>query len=440
MNMHMIVLHKIKDAEMLLEKRSSIYSDRPILPVVKLLAVDTLSSLLAYGKDWRKHRQLYQEGLRKSVMPSYARLQTEKVNLMLEQLLLSPQKFREHFKWVSAATVMAMTFGYEYPPGRKNDRFATLAEDIAGGVTSLFLPESTIINIFSFLRHIPPWVPGATTQKYAAEIRESLKGFKNEPFEWLKKEVAAGTAKPSMLASMLQRRGSSDELDDEIFKNALTTNYLAGVETIQSALSIAFFCIALHPEAQKRAQEEIDRVVGTDRLPTFEDRASLPYVEAVWRETLRWRPALPAGNAHASIADDEYNGYFIPKGTVVVPNIWAMTRDEEVYQDADSFLPERFLKADGTLNDDTVDYAFGFGRRICPGRAFAETEIWLAMVSILSTFNIGKAKGTDGVEIDINPDALTGGVISAPEPFACSIVPRSSRAEGLIHDAVHARL
>jgi cytochrome P450 len=83
---------------------------------------------------------------------------------------------------------------------------------------------------------------------------------------------------------------------------------------IQSALSIAFFCIALHPEAQKRAQEEIDRVVGTDRLPTFEDRASLPYVEAVWRETLRWRPALPAGNAHASIADDEYNGYFIPKG------------------------------------------------------------------------------------------------------------------------------
>ena len=65
---------------------------------------------------------------------------------------------------------------------------------------------------------------------------------------------------------------------------------------IQSALSIAFFCVALHPAAQKRAQEEIDRVVGTERLPTFEDRDSLPYVEALWRETLRWRPALPVGN------------------------------------------------------------------------------------------------------------------------------------------------
>ena len=84
---------------------------------------------------------------------------------------------------------MAMTFGYEYPPGREDDRFVKLAEDTAAGVTSLFLPESTIINIFPFLRHIPPWVPGATTQKLAADIRETFKGFKNEPFEFLKREV-----------------------------------------------------------------------------------------------------------------------------------------------------------------------------------------------------------------------------------------------------------
>ena len=170
------------------------------------LAVDNLSSLLAYGKDWRKHRQLYQEGLRKSIMPSYAQLQTEKVNLMLELLLSSPENFRERFKWydvcshnavttyndshrLSAATAMSMTFGYEYPPGQKHDRFVKLAEDTAAGVTSLFLPESTIINIFPFLRHIPPWVPGATTQKLAAEIRETFKVFKNEPFGFLKREM-----------------------------------------------------------------------------------------------------------------------------------------------------------------------------------------------------------------------------------------------------------
>ena len=98
--------------------------------------------------------------------------------------MIAPLSYR-----LSAATVMAMTFGYEYPPERKNDRFVKLAEDTAAGVTSLFLPESTIINIFPFLRHIPPWVPGATTQKHAANIRETFKGFKNEPFEFLKREV-----------------------------------------------------------------------------------------------------------------------------------------------------------------------------------------------------------------------------------------------------------
>ena len=72
---------------------------------MRRLAVDNLSSLLAYGKDWRKHRQIYQEGLRKSIMPSYAQLQTEKVNLMLELLLRSPEQFRAHFKWYDIAFI-----------------------------------------------------------------------------------------------------------------------------------------------------------------------------------------------------------------------------------------------------------------------------------------------------------------------------------------------
>ena len=80
------------------------------LPTLLRLAVDNLSSLLAYGKDWRKHRQLYQEGLRKSVMPSYAQLQTEKVNLMLELLLQSPESFREHFKWYGIPFIPLSTY------------------------------------------------------------------------------------------------------------------------------------------------------------------------------------------------------------------------------------------------------------------------------------------------------------------------------------------
>ena len=72
--------------------------------------------------------------------------------------------------------------------------------------------------------------------------------------------------------------------------------------------------MALHPAVRKRIQDEIDRVVGTDRLPTFEDRPSLPLVDAVVRETLRWRPVVPLAIPHTAIKDDVYKGYFIPKG------------------------------------------------------------------------------------------------------------------------------
>jgi len=72
--------------------------------------------------------------------------------------------------------------------------------------------------------------------------------------------------------------------------------------------------MTLHPEVQRKAQAEIDTVVGTSRLPTFEDRTSLPYVEAIYREVLRWSPPLPMGAPHSLTEDDYFNGYFIPKG------------------------------------------------------------------------------------------------------------------------------
>ena len=88
---------------------------------------------------------------------------------------------------------------------------------------------------------------------------------------------------------------------------------------IQSALTIIFFALALHPAAQKRAQEEIDNVVGSDRLPSLADRPSLPYVDAVLREILRWRPVVPQSLPRATLADDVYNGFYIPKGEFLLP-------------------------------------------------------------------------------------------------------------------------
>lgn len=84
---------------------------------------------------------------------------------------------------------MAMTFGYEYPPGKENDHFVELAEETINGISALFLPGSTLINVFPFLKYIPPWVPGAATQRFAARIKKVIHMYRSEPFEFVEHEM-----------------------------------------------------------------------------------------------------------------------------------------------------------------------------------------------------------------------------------------------------------
>ena len=143
------------------------------------------------------------------------------------------------------------------------------------------------------------------------------------------------------------------------------------------------YTMVKHPDVQRRAQKEIDRVVGDgSRLPDLNDRPDLPYIEAIYRELLRHTPPLRVGLPHALTEDDYYEGYFLPKGdflfagsnisgavhppisgSTVITNIWAMTHDENIYPEPFSFKPERYLDGEGRLNDDGRILAYGFGRR-----------------------------------------------------------------------------
>lgn len=143
----------------------------------------------------------------------------------------------------------------------------------------------------------------------------------------------------------------------------------------------------MYPDVQQKAQAELDAVVGPDRLPELSDSSSLPYLNALIKELLRWHPALILGLPHSTLADDEYNGHFIPAKTIVIANVWwvvhrrsykcialidcayrprGMTRNPECYPDPEAFIPERFLDENGKLDLSACDPAnivFGFGRR-----------------------------------------------------------------------------
>ncbi|KAF7979968.1 hypothetical protein HWV62_40032, partial [Athelia sp. TMB] len=141
---------------------------------------------------------------------------------------------------------------------------------------------------------------------------------------------------------------------------------------LRYALTFSTFMLAMvkYPEVQAKAQRELDTVLGPDHLPSFANKEDLPYLSAIVKECLRWEVLLPFSLPHQSTADDVYNGYHIPAGTLVLPNTCppnrAVLHDESAYPDAGCFNPDRYLTKEGKLDPSVRDTeaAFGYGRRI----------------------------------------------------------------------------
>jgi len=203
-----------------------------------------------------------------------------------------------------------------------------------------------------------------------------------------------------------------------------------------SALATFFLAMTLYPEVFSRLQGEVDHVVGQGRLPSFSDRPYLPYVNAVIKETFRWQTTLPSVIPHVTSEDDVYKGYYIPKGAIIIPDIWQMAHDPDNYHDPLIFKPERFLEVNGRVPElDSRNFGFGFGRRVCPGKELAESTMFIAIAMTAVVFNVSKAKDEFGQDIEPIVE-YTSGLISHPKPFKCSLSPRSEHAIALVRSVV----
>ncbi|KAG6919125.1 hypothetical protein DXG01_008932 [Tephrocybe rancida] len=239
-------------------------------------------------------------------------------------------------------------------------------------------------------------------------------------------------------------REDKPEGDQRRLMNVFTA---AAIETTTISLQTFILACIRYPAWITTAQKEIDAIVGSERLPSFKDRPFLPYVDAIVREIHRWRPAAPFGLPHQSTASDviEYKGkpFFIPKGSIIFAVPWnalqtfdrAIEHDQTVFEEHDRFMPERFLDANGDLKSDYETSSFGFGRRTCPGVPFAERTLWIAIATMLWTFNIRASEETDpktGLPFHYTDSdaAFSGDLTNSPLEFPAVFEPRSSqRAE-----------
>ncbi|KAF8869403.1 cytochrome P450 [Infundibulicybe gibba] len=407
---HIIILNSREAAAEVLEQRASKFSSRPSVPMLELMDwIDFNTSMLPDGDLWQRHRRVFQQGFRKDAVVLYEAIETKKVHQMLRGLLETPHDFRAHIRTLAAAIIMAVVYGYNV--STMNDKYALIAEQAIEGAVKALLPGASLVNSIPVFRYLPPWFPGVKFHQLAGEVRKLTYQMQNAPFEFVRNNMRDGTGEPSFLRDLLEANdadGGSAE-HENILKGVAATAYAGSTGSIVATF---FHAMAINPDAQRRAQHEIDTVIGNDRLPEPRDRASLPYVEAIYREVMRWRPVIPLGLPHMSIEHDVYRGYFIPKGSIVFANIWAMNHDENIYKNPDKFQPERYFDSRGNLNDDDTILAFGFGRRACAGRHLASSSVWLAIVSVLATMNIAKAKDAQGNDIEIDGE-YTGGAITS---------------------------
>ncbi|TFY56487.1 hypothetical protein EVJ58_g7612 [Rhodofomes roseus] len=439
LNRAALILNRASTARALLERRGAKYSGRPYTTFVRDMcapatSADALTMLKSADRTlrrmhpWRRHRRWFQTALQaRNALNAHEPLQYAEVQNLLRDLLREPEGVLKHVKRYVAALMLGVAYGYS--PSSMDDEFIAMAEDAMQIITESGGPSTMLVDFIPIMKYLPAWMPGMEVKRSGLRARRLIRDMERIPLERVKREMAEGTARPSIATVLLEEAantGSLDEAEEREIRSVLgviwygysTYHIIQGVASrlaqrpakTTTVLTTFILMMVVHPEVLQKAQREVDSVVGDSRLPNFSDRPALPYLEAVLKEVYRWLAPVPLGVPHQLTEDDHYEGFDMPAGSMVLANIWAMSRDEALYSDPDTFDPERFMGLSEAKSEETDPrrIVFGFGRRLCPGRLLADSSIFLAAANIISAFDVRTSRTQDGQEIPLVPSFTTG--------------------------------
>ncbi|CAD0022046.1 unnamed protein product [Aureobasidium pullulans] len=434
-----IVLSSVEVVKDLLDKRSAIYSDRPEAYAANHIPISKLRMVfMPYTPLWRKVRKIAHSLLSIKVVKNYDAYQEMERKQMLDEMLENPVDFFPSLQRYTTSLAATILFGWR-ASSSADPRIRKLDDELAALQEAMSTGAAALIDGFPFLRYLPEALLPAK-----ANIRRALQlGHEVHMENWyaVKKNIANGTLGPCLSIGLARAQEKDEGLTDEEAAYTVGNIFEGGMETTSSTLYAFIQAMLLFPEVQAKAQEEIDRVVGSKRPPVMADAVNLPYVRRCVKELVRWFPVGPLGAVpHACTRDDEYMGYKIPKGAPIILNAWAIMADPERYPEPRRFNPDRFSEDNDDVSmaemaahpdpskRDTV--GFGAGRRICPGMHVADRSMFLGISGILWAFSITPKQDAEGQDILPDPDNLiVGGIAARPEPFVANILPRVGKAE-----------
>ncbi|XP_052089952.1 steroid 17-alpha-hydroxylase/17,20 lyase-like isoform X2 [Mytilus californianus] len=422
---HMVVLNDINSVTEALVKSKSDFADRPLVHSAHMLTEGSKDIIFAkYTPTWKLHRKISVKALRQYLAGN--RLEEvlhASMNICLPLMAKENGAFNpENYIDLMVFNILnAVCFGESVElDDPEFMRFMKLSKKINEMTGNGFVED-----MFPIMCKI--W----TTHKYRTihNMNNELISIIKRKFEEHEETFNIDNVRDFTDSLILARKEAEQEEKAEILSQLSDTHlrqtvfniFSAGIETSTVTLGFAVRYMAGLPEIQSKVQEEIDRVVGKDRLPTVKDRENLSYTEATLHEVMRLGTAVPLGIPHSTICDTRVGGYDVPKDTMVMINHWALHNDPNYWKDVKKFDPTRYLDENGKLGMKPESWLpFSAGRRGCLGESVAKPELHLIFATLMQKFKITLPEGTNP-EIEL----CGSGAIAIPAPYKVIVKERN---------------
>lgn len=394
-----VILNSLHATREALVKQPVNFAGRPDLYSFKLLSGDGKSIALSdYSIDWANNRKMIHASLRNLVTGDHTKFEA----LILE---FTPQ----------VASALDLTKGKPFNPKQLichlvysilgkicfGESFAfddpMLLEKMAAGQEFLeSVGNGLPIDFFPSLA----WIPFKRAEKLRKLCELNFLDI-HRAIDCHRKTFVPGKPRDfidQMLDAQLaaKQNGEDTNISDEVIATGIADIHGGGTDTTIVTLYWSLALMVQFPHVQDKIAQLADEVIGRERLPTLADREKLPYIVAAVHEVLRYSTKLPMSVPHSTTQDCKLDGYFIPKGTMVMTNLWAIHRDEEHWEQPYSFRPEHFLDETGTVRKHPEGFVpFSTGRRVCIGESMVKAELFLLFTWLFQHFKFSKVSGTE---------------------------------------------
>ncbi|XP_050391263.1 cytochrome P450 2B5 isoform X1 [Patella vulgata] len=281
---------------------------------------------------------------------------------------------------------------------------------------------TSLLNFFPILQYLP-----GDLFKFdrVLENVEFVQGFIRDTVELHRQSFNPNKVRDFIDAYLLEldhRRRSDTQTTfnyDQLVK-VIGDLFVGGTETTATTLRWALIFLVRHPHIQELMCKEMTNHLGQDRSPDMAVKPKLIYTRCVILEIQRMADIAPFSVPHATSESTGFKDYFIPKGTIVIPNLHSVLKDPEIWKDPEEFRPERFLDSDGKVNKPDEFIPFFIGRRACLGKNLAKMELYLFITTLVQNFKICPPTSGELPPLKGNP-----GLTYTPQSYKVRFIPRN---------------